>query len=140
MRWEIKRELLLFDADRASLSTEVVIRAIKEFNLDLSQFHNDFTTITFTGNHKEATGERKRGKESLNITFGHNKDHRPDLKQLMWFLTVTADGAVPIHYKVCDGNTGESPTYKEAWDILRKLVGRSDFIYVADSKFALEIT
>lgn len=125
---------MLFDADRASLLTEVVVRAIKEFNLDLSQFHNDSTTITFSGIHKEATGERKRGKESLNITFGHNKDHRPDLKQLMWFLTVTADGAVPIHYKACDGNTGESPTYKEAWDILRKLVGRSDFIYVADSK------
>lgn len=125
---------MLFDADRASLLTEVVVRAIKEFNLDLSQFHNDSTTITFSGIHKEATGERKRGKESLNITYGHNKDHRPDLKQLMWFLTVTADGAVPIHYKACDGNTGESPTYMEAWDILRKLVGRSDFIYVADSK------
>jgi len=40
------------------------------------------------------------------------------------FLTVTADGAVPIHYKACDGNTG----------VLRELVGRSDFIDVADSK------
>jgi transposase len=89
---------MLFDADRASLLTEVVVRAIKEFKLDLSRFHNDSTTITFSGIYKEATGERKRGKESLNITFGHNKDHRPDLKQLMWFLTVTADGAVPIHY------------------------------------------
>lgn len=125
---------MLFDVDRASILTEVVIRAIKEFKLDLSRFHNDSTTITFSGIYKEATGERKRGKESLNITFGHNKDHRPDLKQLMWFLTVTADGAVPIHYKACDGNTGESPTYQEAWDVLRELVGRSDFIYVADSK------
>ena len=125
---------MLFDADRASLLTEVVVRAIKEFKLDLSRFHNDSTTITFSGIYKDATGERKRGKESLNITFGHNKDYRPDLKQLMWFLTVTADGAVPIHYNACDGNTGESPTYKEAWDILRELVGRSEFIYVADSK------
>jgi len=95
---------MLFDADWASLLTEVVVRAIKEFNLDQSQFHNDSTTITFSGIHKEATGERKRRKESLNITYGHNKDHRPDLKQLMWFLTVTADGAVPIHYKACDVN------------------------------------
>ncbi|MDG6229809.1 MAG: IS1634 family transposase [Candidatus Thermoplasmatota archaeon] len=131
----IGRDLdMLFDADRASLLTEIVVRTIKEYKLDLSRFHNDATTITFTGRYKNATGEKRRGKDSLNITFGHNKDHRPDLKQLMWFLTVSSDGAVPIHYKVCDGNTSESPTYKETWDILRRLVGRPDFIYVADSK------
>ena len=69
---------MLFDADRVSLLTEVVVRAIKKFNPDLSQFHNDSITIIFSGIHKEATGERKQGKESLNITFCHNKDHRPD--------------------------------------------------------------
>ncbi len=131
----IGRDLdMLFDADRASLLTEIVVRTIKEFKLDLSRFHNDATTITLTGRYKNATGEKRRGKDSLNITFGHNKDHRPDLKQLMWFLTVSSDGAVPIHYKACDGNAGESLTYKETWDILRRLVGRPDFIYVADSK------
>lgn len=94
----------------------------------------DATTITFTGRYKNATGGKKRGKNSLNITFGHNNDHRPDLKQLMWFLTASSDGAVLIHYKARDGNTSENLTYKETWDILRKLVGRPDFIYVADSK------
>ena len=122
---------VLFDADRASLMTEVVIRAIKEFHLDLSQVHNDSTTITFSGVYENATGEMKRGKQTLKITRGHNKDHRPDLKQLMWLLTVTADGAVPIHYRVCDGNVVDSPTHIETWDALRELVGRSDFIYVA---------
>jgi len=124
----------LFDVDRASILTEVVVRAIKEFDLDLSQIHNDSTSITFSGNYENANGYMKRGKESLKITLGHNKDHRPDLKQLMWFLTVTADGAVPIHYKACDGNITDSPTHKEIWDSIRILVGSSDFIYVADSK------
>ena len=31
------------------------------------------------------------------ITRGYNKDHRPDLKQLLYNRTVTADGAVPVH-------------------------------------------
>jgi transposase len=124
----------LFDTDRASLLTEVVVMAIKEFGLDLSQLHNDATSITLFGDYKEANGDMKRGKKSMKITYGHNKDHRPDLKQLLWFLTVTADGAVPIHYKACDGNTGESPTYRETWDVLRMLVGRPDFIYVTDCK------
>lgn len=124
----------LFDADRASLLTEIVVTVIKEFKLDLAQLHNDATSITFSGVYKDATGEMRRGKTALNITHGHNKDHRPDLKQLLWFLTVTADGSVPIHYKVCDGNTSESPTHREIWDVLRMLVGRPDFMYVADCK------
>jgi transposase len=125
---------VMFDADRASLLTEVVVRAIKEFDLDLSQIHNDSTSITFFGIYENATGNMKRGKRSLKITKGHNKDHRPDLKQLMWLLTVTADGAVPIHYRVCDGNVVDSPTHIETWDAIKELVGRSGFIYVADSK------
>jgi transposase len=125
---------ILFDTDRATLMTEVVISAIKEFGLDLSQLHNDATSVTFTGKYIDATGGMKRGKKTQNITWGHNQDHRPDLKQLLWFLIVTADGAVPIHYKATDGNAGESPNYRETWDILCKLVGRTDFIYVADCK------
>ena len=39
----------LFDADRASMLTEVVVRAIKEFELDLSEIHNDSTTIPLVG-------------------------------------------------------------------------------------------
>jgi len=125
---------ILFDTDRATLMTEVVVSAVKEFGLDLSQLHNDSTSVTFTGKYDDATGGMKRGKKTQNITWGHNKDHRPDLKQLLWFLVVTADGAVPIHYKATDGNAGESPNYRETWDILCKLVGRADFIYVADCK------
>ena len=43
----------LFDADRASLQTNVVLRAIKEFGINVDQLHNDSTTITFTGKYKE---------------------------------------------------------------------------------------
>ena len=45
------------------------------------------------------------------IAFGHNKDHRPDLKQLVYSLAVTADGAVPVHYKTYDGNTSDDKTH-----------------------------
>jgi transposase len=124
----------LFDADRASMQTELVVRAIQEFSLNLDQLHNDSTSITFSGDYEDADGENKRGKDALKITQGHNKDHRPDLKQLLWILTVTADGAVPVHYRTCDGNTSDSPTHRESWDAIRALVGRTDFIYVADCK------
>ena len=33
---------------------------------------------------------------------GHNKALRPDLKEFRFILTITADGAVPIDYRVAD--------------------------------------
>lgn len=124
----------LFDADRASLVTALAVRAIRAFDVALDQLHNDSTSITFTGGYVAAGGRVLRGKKALRITHGHNKDHRPDLKQLLWILTVTADGSVPIHYKCCDGNTNDDPTHIETWSTLRMLAGRPDFLYVADSK------
>jgi hypothetical protein len=126
----------LFDADRASLLTRLVLDAVTEFGIDLSHLHNDSTSITFTGSYADADGHTRGGKKTAKITRGHNKDHRPDLKQLVWILTVSADGAVPITYRVADGNTCDDLTHIDTWDHLVALVGRSDFLYVADCKLA----
>jgi len=130
----------LFDADRASLATEIVVRAIRGFDLELDQIHNDSTTVTVHGEYKAATGRKKRGKETVKITFGKNKDHRSDLKQILWVLTVTADGAVPVRYEALDGNTSDSPTHIETWEAIRALAGRPDFVYVSDSKLCVKET
>ncbi|MGI0067457.1 MAG: IS1634 family transposase [Thermoplasmata archaeon] len=127
----------LFDADRASLLNAVVVDAIREFRLDLSELHNDSTSVTFSGEYPEANGGLLRGKLTVALRRSvNNKEHRPDLKQLVWILTVTADGAVPIHYKVADGNTEDSTTHRGTWDTLRTLTGTPDFLYVADCKLA----
>jgi hypothetical protein len=71
----------LFDADRAALLTELVVGAIKEFTIDLDQLHNDSTTLTLTGEYKAADGGEVRGKPTVVVTYGHNKDHRPYFPQ-----------------------------------------------------------
>jgi transposase len=124
----------LFDADRASLLTTVVLRAISEFNIDTSQLHNDSTSVSVHGAYSDAVGTTRGGKPTVAITFGHSKDHRPDLKQLVWILTVSADGAVPLAYRLADGNTNDDPTHVPTWNGLVDLLGRTDFLYVADSK------
>lgn len=124
----------LFDADRAALMTELVLRTLREFKVDVDQLHNDSTTLTLTGEYRGADGKELRGNPTLHVTYGHNKDHRPDLKQLLFVLTVSADGAVPVHYRAMDGNTNDSRTHIDTWEILRKVAGRPDFLYVADCK------
>jgi transposase len=126
----------LFDADRASLLTRLVVDAIEAFDIDVSQLHNDSTSIRFAGSYSAANGPTRGGKPTVAITYGHSKDMRPDLKQLVWILTVTADGAVPIAYRTVDGNTTDDVTHITTWDGLVALTGRTDFLYVADSKLA----
>jgi len=124
----------LFDADRASLLTELILTVVAEFGIDTRELHNDSTSISVSGVYREATGTPRGGKPTPAITFGHSKDHRPDLKQLVFILTVAADGAVPVAYRLADGNTTDDPTHVPTWDGLVALLGRADFLYVADSK------
>jgi len=124
----------LFDADRASLITATVLGVVREFGIETSQLHNDSTTITVTGNYPNADGRTRGGQPTPAIRHGHNKDHRPDLKQLLFILTISADGAVPIAYRVADGNTVDDVTHIPTWDKLHALVGSPGFLYVADSK------
>jgi hypothetical protein len=71
----------LFDADRASLLTQLMLGVISEFTVDCGQLHNDSTSITLTGAYRSADGHPRAGKPTAAAAHGHNKDHRPDLKR-----------------------------------------------------------
>jgi transposase len=126
----------LFDADRASLLTRLVLEAVAAFDIDLSRLHNDSTSIKLSGAYDTADGHTRGGKPTPAAKHGFSKDHRPDLKQLVWILTVTADGAVPIAVRVTDGNTADVTTHIDTWNALVALTGQVGFMYVADSKLA----
>jgi transposase len=118
----------LYKADLASLLTALAVGAVRAFDVELSELHQDTTTVTFSGQYAGQPDGPPR------ITFGYNKDHRPDLKQLLYGITISADGAVPVHCKVYDGNTSDDSVHIDTWESLRGIAGRADFLYVADSK------
>jgi transposase len=127
----------LFDADIPSLTLAVVTHAVRAFGVALDELHNDSTTITFHGDYEDADRERTlRGRLRLAVIWGHNKDHRPDLKQLLYILTVTRDGAVPVQFRVESGNATDDRSHRATWELLCQLTGRRDFLYVADCKLA----
>jgi len=127
----------LFQSDITSMVLALASHVIQEFQVDLDELHNDSTTITFHGAYVDAAREEKRGQRTrLAITWGHNKDHRPDLKQLLYILTVARDGAVPLYFQVASGNVVDDKTHIATWDLLCRLTGRRNFLYVADCKLA----
>jgi hypothetical protein len=64
---------------------------------EFADFHNDSTTI-FCGAYHAASGRKIRGRTAPAITYGFSKGHRPDLKQLLFILTMSADGNTPSRF------------------------------------------
>jgi transposase len=123
----------LFDADRGTVMTRLVVAMVRRLALRLNELHNDSTTVRFTGQYRRATGRSIRGRRAPWMTYGYSKDHRPDLKQLLLVLTSTRDGAVPVAFRAADGNTNDTTTHLDTWTTLCQATGRPDFLYVADS-------
>jgi len=118
----------LFDADRASLMTSLVTTYVSAFDVDLKEIHNDSTTVKAFGRMEGRTAT------GFELKKGHSKDHRPDLKQLVYTLTISADGGVPIHHHCYPGNYTDDKTHIDTWKLICKITGRTDFLYVADTK------
>lgn len=122
----------LYWADRASLMTRLVVTMIKQFDLHMDRVHNDSTTLKAFG---RIAGKTRTG---LQLRRGHSKEHRPDLKQLVFTLSISAEGAVPVHQKSYPGNRTDDTTHIETWNILRGIHQDPGFLYVADCKLCTD--
>jgi transposase len=122
----------LYEADRTSLLTRLVVSAIQAFDIRSERIHNDSTSVKARG---RIPGKTRTGFE---LRTGHSKDHRPDLKQLVYSLSVSDDGAVPIHHQIYPGNRNDETTHIETWEALCRIHGTPNFLYVADCKLCTQ--
>jgi transposase len=122
----------LFAADRATLQTRIVLTVVNGFDLKMERIHNDTTSVMVRGAYDH------QNPKAIRLKRGHRKERRPDLKQLVYSLCVTNDGAVPVHFKAYDGNQTDDGIHLETWDRLRTLLQHPGFIYVADCKLCTE--
>ena len=113
-----------YDSRHKDVFFRLALRTIKVFNLDCSQIHHDTTSVTFAGKYGGWSATEL-------LSHGHNKDHRPDLKQLVLGLNVTADGAVPISHRIYNGNQTDDRLHPANHKALQKLLRGADFVYEA---------
>jgi len=118
----------LYEADRTSLLTCLAVSAIQAFDVQCNRIHNDSTSVKAYG---RIPGKTRTG---LHICSGYSKDRRPDLKQLVYSLSISDDGAVPIHHHVYPGNRNDETTHIETWNALCQIHSSPGFLYVADCK------
>lgn len=85
---------------REALWQDLVVAAVRAFDLDLSRLAYDLTSVAFCGAYEQAELVR----------FGYSRDHRPDRKQLELATTVALDGGLPVDYRVLAGNVADRTT------------------------------
>jgi transposase len=122
----------LYKCDRNSLMLELTANAIQAHQLTTDSIHNDSTTVTFKGRYEN------QDPETVQLRCGHNKDFRPDCLQLVYGLNVTGDGNVPMSFQLFSGNQTDDNTHIPNWNHLRQMLGKTDFIYIADCKVCNE--
>lgn len=118
----------IYDYGIGNLEMDITRKMIAEFDIDNHVCHNDTTSASVYGEYNN------KASEGIDITFGHSKKHRQDLKQFVWSLSVSSDSAFPLFQEAYNGNTADVNTYVEQWTRLVDLLDREDFLYVADSK------
>lgn len=112
-----------------NLYSALISKAIIKHSLGLSHLHFDTTSLSLYG-------EYDTDEEEPLITFGYSKQHRPDLKQVLFGMTVTQDGNVPITGRITAGNTSDSTENRFNITSLRNILpDLSSSILAADSKF-----
>jgi transposase len=124
----------------------LVLRAAKEFDLDLSQIHYDITTVELFGAYQAYAqppvppdGEQSQDSPAPDYqppqpTYGRSKSGRKNLKQVQLGLNVLGDGAIPVGHTVLDGNTAEATTHQANLKRLKALLPTSKFLLISDSK------
>jgi transposase len=119
----------LFNYGIGDLDMLITGHMIDVFQIDSQACHNDTTSVSMYGD-----ADNNKTEQSVQVTFGHSKKHRNDLKQFIWSMSVSSDHAFPLFQQAYSGNTADAATYVEQWQRLIDLLGRQDFLYVADSK------
>ncbi|MBA3279813.1 MAG: IS1634 family transposase [Geodermatophilaceae bacterium] len=107
---------LLVEADAQAKVQEAVFFATADLlNLEVDLLFFDTTSTYFERDEPDGAGQD--GAPAFRA-YGHSKDHRPDLPQVVIGLAVTREG-IPVRVWVWPGNTNDMSVVSEVKDDLR---------------------
>lgn len=129
---------LLVEADTEGRVQEAVLSAVAhQLNLEVDLLFLDITSTNFerdTGPEPAGDGDAEAGAGAGFRRFGHSKDHRGGLPQIIIGLAVTKEG-IPVRCWCWPGNTGDQTVLAEVKDNMRDWkLGR--VITVVDRSFS----
>lgn len=125
----------IYETGTQKIFSQLTQNAIDTFHVDMRRIHFDTTSINVYGDYDLVD-------PPFNITFGHSKDKRPDLKQFLISMLCT-DYGIPIFGATKDGNASDKTLNNELLSNIGKHMHKyglapGAYLYVADSAFVTE--
>jgi transposase len=94
----------LFAANLNKVFSAVALKALEVYAIPTPWLHQDTTTIALYGAYEAAA----KTVGAPRPAYGHSKDGRDDLKQVLLSLGVSGDGGLPLRVGLRDGNRSAS--------------------------------
>src|SRR3989440_11382415 len=94
----------LFAANLNRVFSALALQALEVYAIATPWLHQDTTTLALYG----AYADEPQTSGAPRPAYGHSKDGRDDLKQVLLSLGVSGDGGVPLRLGVRDGNRSDS--------------------------------
>ena len=124
-----------YEIGSIKIFTAIAKNAVDIFDVNTRHVSFDTTSVSVFGDYDLYSDENQS--PSLTITYGHSKNHRPDLKQFLVSM-LCVDRNVPIFGKTEDGNGSDKTINNEILSSISKRMAvhglePEAFIYIADS-------
>ncbi len=81
---------------------------VKYLNLPCRSLNLDATSFHVDGEYHQDIDA-----QTIHITQGYSRDHRPDLNQVVLNLITENKAGIPLYMKACSGNTQDVQSFKE---------------------------
>lgn len=122
----------IFETGTLKIFSQLSQNAISAFDVDVRRVHFDTTSVSVYGDYDLAD-------PPFQITYGHSKAKRPDLKQFLVSM-LCVDSNIPIMGAIQDGNASDKTLNNELLTNISKHMARHGlapgaYVYVADSAF-----
>jgi len=122
----------IYEYGPTTLYTEVVLKIFKKDLMKTQYIHVDTTNFSVHGDYEGCDGT-----DAFEITFGHPKDGRWDLKRFGLSLATNQNG-IPVYTEILSGNAPDKGTIIQSIESIKKYledIAQKNLYYVADSSF-----
>ena len=118
----------IYEANSTDLFLKIVLQVMQKVQFGTQLLHADTTSVSVHGNYEHIDGT-----PAIQITYGHTKDKRPDLKQFV-LSTITNQHGIPLFAKTYSGNASDKQNLIESIQQFRAAVQvPEDAYFIADS-------
>jgi transposase len=116
----------------------VIVAAVREFDLDLSQLHWDLTSVVLQGEYPPEEQHPAFPRPAITHFVGTRFGGEAHCKQLRAGELVTNDGGVPVWHHSYDGNQADVGTVVAQMEAVRAHLPLPECLVIGDSKLLSE--